>query len=97
MPSRGWLPGRGLRCRARWTGIFSTAVIGIFEQGGWSCNTALIVKSPAAPPMLFEQALHGVAHALVVENHGGPTRPRDYRVEQRNHAVLAVKQCQLHR
>ena len=36
-----------------------------------------VLEPGAARPALLEQPLHGLAHALMVEDHGGPGGPRD--------------------
>src|SRR6516162_828922 len=54
-------------------------------------------KMDAASPTLFEQSLHGLAHALVMEDHRRPCGPRDNGIEKRDHAAAAVEHGELHR
>src|SRR5271157_5971591 len=61
-----------------------------------SCSGAAGLQAPSSEPVLFEEAFHGLAHAFVMEDHGGPGGTRNHRIEQRDHAVLAVENREFH-
>src|ERR1035441_9717722 len=63
---------------------------------GESAGLATSLQSAPSSPVFFKEAFHGLTHAFVVEDDGGPGGTRDHGVEQCDHAVLAVEDREFH-
>src|SRR5947209_4697498 len=58
--------------------------------------TAAGALTAAPDPIIFKQATHGLREAIVRENHGGPTRFCEHRVQQGYQAAFVVEESQFH-